>query len=103
WLVCREAWRGNPDARTIVIGGLVVFAAELVEVVRPYVPIPLPQISHYGFAVVVGSMVVALSNRYSRVYADLDALNRDLEQKVDERTEDLRRANDRLAESERDA
>jgi signal transduction histidine kinase/CheY-like chemotaxis protein len=103
-LVARERWRGNPDARAIFWGMAIFFAVVLFEIAKTFgIDFGLPKMSPYGFAAMVLSMAVALSDRFNRVYADLDALNRGLEEKVAERTAELIETRNAAVESERRA
>lgn len=98
-VIIREAWRGNPEARTISLGVLVLVTAELTVLTgtvlgQPWTfPLSLPMV---GFAAVVFSMALSLSNRFSRVYTELDELRKNLEGKVEERTTALQDANREL-------
>lgn len=94
-VIAQEAWRGNPDARTIGLGGLTLVAAELYVLLQevwglPWTPsVPLPMV---GFTALIFSMALSLSNRFSRVHSELDELSKELEQKVEERTAELQQA-----------
>lgn len=53
----------------------------------------------WGVLTGVGAMMATLSERFSRVYEDLDALNRNLEARVDDRTRELRASEQEALES----
>jgi hypothetical protein len=92
WLIAREAWRGNVEARPLAVGGLVLAAATAVEVagqISPGLwrsPVPLPP---FGFLAVLTAMSYSLASRFQRVHSELDRLRLTLEQEVRERTADL--------------
>ncbi len=95
--LARELRRGNDEARTIGIGGFAIIGVGLVEIGSQLLGrgsvFPL---SAYAFAVFAVSMVFLLSNRFSRVHDDLDRLRQQLEDMVEDRTEELSTANKRL-------
>ncbi|HMZ81396.1 MAG TPA: histidine kinase, partial [Acidobacteriota bacterium] len=96
-VVFRQAWRGNTDARIISVGivGVIVSQIFMLASVEGYLPAYPP--GPVGFLVLVVSMLISLSTRFSRINAELDALNRDLEAKVEQRTLELADANQQLA------
>ena len=88
-LIARETWRGDMEARTLSIGGLVLVAAvglELAGQVFPgfwHGPVSLPP---FGFAALLVAMSFSLSSRFRRVHRELDRLRLTLEDEVRERT-----------------
>lgn len=94
-LVFRESRRHHQDALTIRTGIYVMGVMEIAVILRPFLLFPdslgviVTQLPNIGFAAFIFSMAIALSNRFARVYNEVDTLNRDLEQKVDERTREL--------------
>ncbi len=84
-----KSWIGGvAEARLIGVGGLVMVAAQVVELSLRLFPewtgvIPFPSL---GFTAVLASMAYALSCRFRRVYEELEELRVGLEQKVEERT-----------------
>ena len=97
WLLARGSWRGDPDARTIGLGGLAVVIAGITElgfqVLDRGTSYPLPAWAFGFFAL---SMAVSLSNRYSRLHLELDQMRFQLEQKVEDATVELSATNSRL-------
>jgi signal transduction histidine kinase len=92
-------WRRiHPEARTIGIGAFGLIVACFCDLGTDWLVLSRPRIVSYGFATLVISMAMSLANRFTRVYGDLDALNRSLEQRVAERTEQLGEANQLLQE-----
>ncbi len=96
-LVIRKAWRGNAEARTIAVGGLAIATAGSIEMSSQLLgygsTFPLQSVAFTVFAL---SMAFSLSNRFSRVHGDLDALRLQLEEMVVDRTGELSTANERL-------
>ncbi|MCP4658520.1 MAG: response regulator [bacterium] len=94
-LLVSEALRGDVEARTIGLGGLALVLAELHSLADDVIglpwtsPVPLPPL---GFALVLLAMALSLSNRWRRVYDELDQLRLHLEEKVRERTRALQEA-----------
>jgi signal transduction histidine kinase len=88
-LVVSEARRGHPEARTLGLGVLFLTATFLIDLVADWNVLARDHTSPYGFAAFVFSMAVSLANRFTRVYGELDTLNRDLERRVRERTREL--------------
>ena len=97
------AFRGHPEARTICIGLSCLATARLWQMLGGLGLVPPRNFVHWGFFALILSIAVSLSNRFSRVYRDLDALNQDLEDKVALRTKELAEIVTRLRESERRA
>ncbi len=93
FLIARETWRGNMEARTLAVGGLTLVAAvgaELASQIFPGVfpgqwhsPVSLPP---FGFAALLVAMSFSLSSRFRRVHRELDRLRLTLEEEVRERT-----------------
>ncbi len=96
-LLAVESWRGEPDARTIGVGGLGMVTAAVVElfyqVLGRGTSYPLPA---WAFAFFAFSMAVSLSNRYSRLHLELGQMRDQLELRVDDATGELLAANRRL-------
>lgn len=86
-LVVREAWRNNPEGRTLLIGLGVFVLCALYATLQNVGLVPKGDLDSVMLWILAGvtafmlSMVVSLSNRFVRVYNSLDGLNRDLEGK----------------------
>jgi signal transduction histidine kinase/DNA-binding NarL/FixJ family response regulator len=94
-LVLRAARRGDAEARTLALGGLVLIAVEIVDVSGRALALPWSgevSLAPFGFAVVLVAMSSALSNRFQRVHGELDRLRLTLEEQVRERTAALEAA-----------
>jgi signal transduction histidine kinase/CheY-like chemotaxis protein len=87
----RYAWDGQPEARTIVSGLSVFVVCALHDIAVDRGLLTTPRITSFGFAALVFSMGLCLANRFSRIQAELEALTRDLDQRVITRTEELER------------
>ncbi len=96
-LLISKSWGGDPDARTIGLGGLGMVGAGIVEafyqVLGRGTSYPLPA---WGFAGFVLAMAISLSNRYSRTHQELHDMRLELEQRVDDATAELSAANRKL-------
>ncbi len=89
---------GDPEARLLGLGALAVvltIGSDFLIERNFYVA---PRTVIYGFAVLVFGMSLALANRFHRVLADADSLRRDLEQRVESRTQELSAAYSRMEE-----
>ncbi len=98
-VVLIEARRGHPEARTIVAGLVVVLAAIINDIAVDRAWIGTPRLIPYGFAAFVLSMALSLGNRFTRVYREVQNMGAALEERVDERTQQLREANRALSEA----
>ncbi|MBI2572129.1 MAG: sigma 54-interacting transcriptional regulator [Candidatus Schekmanbacteria bacterium] len=101
-LVIREAWRGNADASTIAIGIGGVAIAVANDILRDHDVLDTPRLLSVGFGVLLVAMAVTLADRYSRVFGELDALRRNLERRVADRTRELEIANTELQRVDRE-
>jgi signal transduction histidine kinase/CheY-like chemotaxis protein/HPt (histidine-containing phosphotransfer) domain-containing protein len=93
YVLLREAKRRNPEARTLGLGVLVLACAYLNDLALDRGWILTPRLIPYGFTAFLVSMSVSLGNRFTRVHRELAKLQRDLESRVEERTRELREAN----------
>jgi signal transduction histidine kinase/DNA-binding NarL/FixJ family response regulator len=91
--LARGLARGQPEARTLGLGlaitALTYFNDTFVD--RGWLRTPL--LFHFGFFAFLWTMTISLANRFTRVYNEADALRRDLEKRVEERTRELAEAN----------
>ena len=88
--LARLAWKGNPDARVLSAGVLLLALAEGGEYLRVTgfaLPSFLPQL---GFTALLMTMSAALAMRFSRAHAELDSLQLSLTERVEQRTAQLR-------------
>ncbi|MBX7223252.1 MAG: response regulator [Blastocatellia bacterium] len=106
WLfvIPKEAFKGDPEARTICIGILCLAGIRFYQfLVLLGLTRNLGNIAHWGFLGLILSVAFSLSNRFSRVYQELDTLNQDLEEKVKSRTAQLDATIEQLRFSEKEA
>jgi diguanylate cyclase (GGDEF)-like protein len=96
-----KAWRGHPEAQTVVLGIAIFALAAVSDIATDRRWITAPRLAPVGFATFVMVMALSLSNRFSRLFAEVEEANRGLEQKVEERTQALRAVNERLEEMAR--
>jgi serine/threonine protein kinase len=100
-----RAIRGDREARTIWIGIVCLLLASLERFIRQTVkwgdwsPLVSLNLLSGGYVMLAGAMAFSVSNRFSRVHADLEALTESLERKVSERTEELKHKNEELADN----
>ncbi len=86
YYIIQSALKGHAESKIIVIGLLLAVATLANDIAVDRVWIQSPRLMPYGFAALVLSMAISLSNRFSRVYSELDVLRTDLERRVEERT-----------------
>lgn len=89
---------GDPEACLLGLGALAVvltIGSDFLIERNFYVA---PRTVTYGFALLVFGMSLALANRFHRVLADADSLRRELEQRVETRTQELSAAYSRMEE-----
>ncbi len=96
--LARKLRRGDVEARSIGLGGLALTLAGSVEWISQTAgwgsTLPLPLWAAGAFAV---AMTVSLSSRFNRIHQELDGLRLRLEQMVEDRTNELKIANDKIA------
>ena len=84
WTVFRQAWRAHPEARVIVVG-VIIFSLTVFHdtaVNRDF--LDSRPLVVFGFAAIIMSLAVSLSNKFLRTYVELDELRHDLEQRGEE-------------------
>ncbi len=96
WVVGMEAWRGSAEAKTILLGMLLMILGALYELGYWMGWWPFPGTLSMGFAAFLVCMAISVSDRYGRAHAETEALNRTLEQRVTERTAELEDAQARV-------
>ena len=95
-VVARESWRNHPDARSLAWGIVLFGVACLHDSAVDRALWTAPRLIPFGFLAFVLSMAFSLSNRFTRVYVEADALRRTLEDRVRERTQELSRRSEEL-------
>jgi hypothetical protein len=91
-VVVVSAWRGNPEARTLLFGtlGLVVAAGNNILLERT--SIQMPNLMSYAMGLFVFSIAISLANRFSRVFRELDEKNAEL-MRMERLADEVRRLN----------
>ena len=77
-VIVRTAWRGDAEARTILFGTLALLLTVANDILRERHILMTPEVTQFAFALFVLSMAVSLSNRFARVYGELDEKNGEL-------------------------
>ena len=95
-LVAKEAWGKHPDARSLAWGIVLFGLACLHDSAVDRALFTAPRVIPFGFLAFVLSMAFSLSNRFTRVYNEADALRRTLEDRVRERTQELEHRSEEL-------
>ena len=94
------ARRGDPEAGLVARGFLVLNVCLVASLLPAFGVEKLPPgLPILGFAVLFLASARSLNDRSRREHRELEALKRDLEGRVEERTSDLREANRLLAEA----
>ncbi len=74
-LLVRQMRAGNPEAKTIMLGGVAIALTALNNVAVSKNLYRAPELTNVAFLVFVFSMAVSLANRFARVYGELDDKN----------------------------
>ncbi len=80
---------GDPEARLLGFGAFCVVLTIGSDFLTERNVVVAPRLVVYGFAMLVFGMSLALANRFHRVLGEVDGLRRDLEQRVEARTQEL--------------
>ena len=98
WLVLQEMRGGKGEQFTLVMAGLAVPCAAVCDaVLLMYGHRSSITLAVLAFAWLGISMALSISNRFSQVHLELDELRLRLEEKVEDRTVELARTNERLS------
>jgi class 3 adenylate cyclase len=89
YLVIHAVRNDVPESRLLAFGVLAVVAGTIHDTLVFSDVLHTPFVVPYAYAVLVGTMAISLSNRFVRVYQEVDELNRDLEKRVADRTAEL--------------
>lgn len=89
-IVVYRIFRRDGDARVIMVGLLFLLATLVVDNLVYYGILNIPRISSYVIFMFLMSLAFILANQFVRVHNQVEDLNRTLEQKVDERTRELK-------------
>jgi predicted Ser/Thr protein kinase len=95
-LLLRQVRAGHPEARTLAFGTLWLTLGSFHEVGYWLKFWPNAKGLTWGFGLFMVSMAFSISNHFLRIRSESEALNRDLEQRVAERTQALEEAQARI-------
>lgn len=84
--------KSNRDARLMFGAILVITIILILDIFSERNLINIPPLSSYGFLLFVVSMALILTNRFVMLHHQVEELNKNLEAKVEKRTEELNRA-----------
>jgi signal transduction histidine kinase/CheY-like chemotaxis protein len=91
-LLAGAGLRGQPEARSLLLGAGVALAAFLHDTLVDRAYLTTPRLGAFGFSVLLLTMAYTLFRRFARVQADLGALRQDLERRIEERSLAVRQA-----------
>lgn len=80
------------DSTTMLCGCIVGFFGGVLETARQYAPDLPPYMGMWGVACCIFSQAMILSNRFLRLHSQVEEYSQSLERMVDERTDQLRKA-----------
>ncbi|MCE9599769.1 MAG: SpoIIE family protein phosphatase [Spirochaetia bacterium] len=91
FVTAREAYRGNTDARYIVLGFVFFMLTAAYDAVasKGFFNLPDFLISRYTFVLLILGIAGLLASRFVRLHNEVESLNNDLEKKVIRRTQQL--------------
>ncbi len=104
WMVVSSVRRlvvRAPESAVVTTGVLLLAVAVGWDVAAKSSKVSSGSLFHLGLAAFLCTLAVALSSRFSRVYKELDDLRQSLRQRVEERTRELKKANERLQDLDR--
>jgi hypothetical protein len=88
-IVIYRIFKKDKDARAIMLGLVCLLGTLVVDNLVYYGIINIPRISSYVIFLFLMSLAFILANQFVRVHNEVEDLNRNLERKVDERTQEL--------------
>jgi diguanylate cyclase (GGDEF)-like protein len=98
----RTGREGDPDSRLVARGIFVLILCLLADLAMMLGWLPhVPALGLAGFVALFLASARSLSNRFDRDFRELAELRRELEQRIEARTSELRAANARLEEASR--
>lgn len=89
-IVVYQIFKRNTDARIIMVGLLCLVGTLVIDNLVYYGIINIPRVSSYVIFLFLLSLAFILANQFVRVHKEVENLNRTLEQKVEERTHELK-------------
>lgn len=79
----------NDDANYMLGGIIALIISSLIDILASRGLIRFPQVSNFAFFTFIIGIATILANKFARITNDFELLNRDLEQKVNDRTKEL--------------
>ncbi|MBX7057921.1 MAG: SpoIIE family protein phosphatase [Leptospirales bacterium] len=92
YLILRHALRGNRDALYMLLSFVLLVASVLNDIAVAQGLIGTPHTGGFAFMFVVVAIAAVLATRFMRVHREAEDLNRNLEGRVRERTEQLQKS-----------
>ncbi len=89
YVIIRNAVKDHPESKPIAVGLVLAVVTMVNDIAVDRAWIQSSRLIPYGFAALILSMALSLSNRFSRVYSELDTLRLDLEKRLEDRTTEL--------------
>ena len=94
YVIVREAYRGNTEARTVAIGTFLFIGACINDLLIDLIHLDTVRLAPLGFVAILVTMAISMANRFTSMYSTL-------EQQVEARTVELTEANEKLAQAAR--
>jgi len=97
-IVAYRIFTGDRDARIILVGLVFLIATFVIDMLIYRGVLNLPRITSYVVFLFLISLALILANQFVRVHSEVEDLNRNLEKKVEERTQELKDSLQRVQE-----
>ena len=92
YLMIKHAWTGNPEAKIVLIGVVIFLVTCINDIMIDLARWDTIRLIPIGFVAIMLSMAMSLANKFTRAYSHLES-------EVKGRTEELKFANEQLAEA----
>ena len=89
WAIFREAWRKHPEAHIVAIGAIGFAVAFIHDIALDRGLLASPRLAAFGFAFLISTLAVSLARQFMRTHRELEALQGELEERVQDRTRKL--------------
>jgi len=96
YLIVKDLKSGNRNILPLLVAFVIFFIAAVNDVLVGAAVYPFIYLIEYAYIIIILSMAQVLMNRYVQLQIEVEELNRDLEKKVEERTEELHAAMEEL-------
>ena len=77
-LVIRRTWQKDPEARTVLVGAIAIMLSTVSNLLVERNIFQFPELTNIAFGIFVLAMAASQSNRFTRVYGELDNKNAEL-------------------------